>query len=147
MKTMADLIKYMSENNELPSKTTNSDIFDIESGFINLLFKALGLDTFEVEIEYHDSHSNGGSWKFLISIVDIEQSNVLFVEYRNTYFELRNSFLQQKYATTHYYYKQSVKTLGELKEIISQTYEYYKQIPLSDKQKEHLHELFSDLLD
>lgn len=147
MKTMADLIKYMSENNELPSKPTNSDIFDIESGFIHLLFKALALDTFEVELEYEykDLHSNGGRWKFHIYFVNIEQSQVLSVYDRNTYFELRNSFLKQKYDTIHY--NQFVKTLGELKEIISQTYEYYKQIPLSDKQKEHLQELFSDLLD
>ena len=148
MKTMADLIKYMSENNELPSKPTNLEIFDIESGFIHLLFKALALDTFEVELEYEykDLHSNGGRWKFHIYIVDIEQgSHVLSVYDRNTYFELSNSFLKQKYDTIHY--NQYVKTLGELKEIISQTYEYYKQIPLSDKQKEHLHELFSDLLD
>lgn len=142
---MNDIIKYMSEQNELPQKPSNFEIFDIESGFINLLFKALDLDTFEVELEYQDSHSNGGRWKFFIEIVDIEQSQVLSVYDRNTYFELRNSFLKQKYDTLHY--NQYVETLGELKEIISQTYEYYKQIPLSDKQKEHLHELFSDLLD
>lgn len=142
---MNDIIKYMSEQNELPQKPSNCGIIDIESGFINLLFKALDLDTFEVELEYQDSHSNYSSWKFYISIVDIEQSNVLFVQYRNTYFEIRNSFLKQKYDTISY--QQSVKTLGELKEIISQTYEYYKQIPLSDKQKEHIQELFSDLLD